>query len=618
MKFSSDSQGTNFLSFEDNDEDLFKSESAQIGKTFDDFEILQVLSENNKQGDSFVAKVLSRTNNKIYSMKKVDLSQNKDFNSKNASSLLDKLITINHPHILRYFTYFQERNNLYLIMEYMDNADIIGYIQAYQIFNKPLPEFEIWNILLQCLSALNYLSKLNLGNIGIKLTNIFITNMYNIKIGVFRDFNVINNNDINEEIILLKKYLYVMMKSLSFEIKELDVLSFLDNITIDNFSNDVYSKELIDIMNKKFSGNFPDLYNLIKEEYTKKYSKNSSIKAIVKCLSSDKYFTNTLMTGRKEIESNKEKYYMTNWFLKAIDAVNGKEESNMRLFTDEFKRALALTYIKLDGNEEIEPILVLAFLLNKIHKEMNKIDKEQISEDAYNKYMKSSLINKNYVFDGEEKDRTNKEQMLQEFVNYFNAIMQSPISQRFISFMKHVKCCQKCNTHYYSFSNFLYIVFDLTKLNNLQSFDLINDGFQASYNTGKNLNDNNNGNDKIRCERCQSEEVVQFNRYYMINNQLIIYFYRGRKYENCLPINFSENINVKNFIEPGINSAQDYYLVGSVNRKIGIDEFISYNRDPNNVNKWKSNNDFNVLNQNQKNGKEQIIMLFYNSKVNFG
>ena len=618
MKFSSDSQGTNFLSFEDNDEDLFKSESAQIGKTFDDFEILQVLSENNKQGDSFVAKVLSRTNNKIYSMKKVDLSQNKDFNSKNASSLLDKLIMINHPHILRYYTYFQERNNLYLIMEYMDNADIIGYIQAYQIFNKPLPEFEIWNILLQCLSALNYLSKLNLGNIGIKLTNIFITNMYNIKIGVFRDFNVINNNDINEEIILLKKYLYVMMKSLSFEIKELDVLSFLDNITIDNFSNDVYSKELIDIMNKKFSGNFPDLYNLIKEEYTKKYSKYSSIKAIVKCLSSDKYFTNTLMTGRKEIESNKEKYYMTNWFLKAIDALNGKEESNMRLFTDEFKRALALTYIKLDGNEEIEPILVLAFLLNKIHKEMNKIDKEQISEDAYNKYMKSSLINKNYVFDGEEKDRTNKEQMLQEFVNYFNAIMQSPISQRFISFMKHVKCCQKCNTHYYSFSNFLYIVFDLTKLNNLQSFDLINDGFQASYNTGKNLNDNNNGNDKIRCERCQSEEVVQFNRYYMINNQLIIYFYRGRKYENCLPINFSENINVKNFIEPGINSAQDYYLVGSVNRKIGSDEFISYNRDPNNVNKWKSNNDFNVLNQNQMNGKEQIIMLFYNSKVNFG
>ena len=619
MKFSSDSQGKSYLSFEDNDEDLFKKESAQIGNKFDDFEILQVLSENNKQGYSFVAKVLSRTNNKIYSMKKVELNKNKSFNSNNISSLLAKLITINHPHILKYYTYFQEGNNLYLIMEYMDNADIIGYIQAYQIFNKPLPEFEIWNILLQCLSALNYLSELNLGNIGIKLTNIFITNMYNIKIGVFRDL-IVNDKliDNKEEINLLRKYLYVMMKSLSFEIKELDALSFLDNITINDFSNDVYSKVLIDIMNNKFKGNIQDLYNLIKEEYAKKYTKNSSIIAIVKCLSSDKYFTNKLMEGRKEIESNKEKYYMTNWFLKAIDALNGKEESNMKFFTEEFKRALALTYIKLDGNEEIEPILVLAFLLNKIHKEMNKIDKEQISEDAYNKYKKSTLINKNYVFDGEEKDRTNKGQMLQEFVNYFNATMQSPISQRFISFMKHVKCCQKCNTNYYSFSNFLYIVFDLTKLNNIQSFDLINDGFQVGYNTAKNLNDNNNGNDKIRCERCQSEDIIQFNRYYMINNQLIIYFYRGRKYENRLPINFSENINVKNFIEPNINSAQDFYLVGSVNRKIESDEFISYNRDPNDENKWKSNNNFNVLQQNQMNGNEQIIMLFYNSKRNFG
>ena len=86
---------------------------------------------------------------------------------------MEKLIKINHPHILRYYTYFQEGPNLYLIMEYMDNSDILGYIQAYQIFNKPIPEIEIWNMLLQSLSALNYLSKLNLGNIGIKLTNIF-------------------------------------------------------------------------------------------------------------------------------------------------------------------------------------------------------------------------------------------------------------------------------------------------------------------------------------------------------------------------------------------------------------------------------------------------------------
>ena len=103
---------------------------------------------------------------------------------------MNKLKNINHPHIIKYHNYFEENNNLYLIMEYMNNSDILKYIQGYQILNKHIPETEIWNILLQCLSALNYLVSLNLGNLGIKLTNIFVNNLYNIKISVFRDINL--------------------------------------------------------------------------------------------------------------------------------------------------------------------------------------------------------------------------------------------------------------------------------------------------------------------------------------------------------------------------------------------------------------------------------------------
>ena len=616
MKLTTDSQGTNFLDFEDNEEDLFQSNLNQIGNKFDDFEILQVLSENYEKDKSFVAKVRSKKNSNIYSIKKIELKNNHSLNSKNASDFMEKLIKINHPHILRYYTYFQEGPNLYLIMEYMDNSDILGYIQAYQIFNKPIPEIEIWNMLLQCMSALNYLNKFNLGNIGIKLTNIFVNNMYNIKIGVFRDFDVNNKlRDKNEDINLLKKYFYIMIKSLSIETSKLDDISFIDNLAIDNFSNNIYSKELIDIMNNNFNGNISDIYNLIKTKYDKKFNKNSSIKSIVKCLSSYKYFTDTLIKERTLIESNKEKYFMTNWFLKAIDAINGIEEQNLVFFADEFRRSIANKYFKLDGNKELEPILVLGFLLKEIHKEMNEIDKMKISEDGFNKYKKSTIINKNYVFDGEEKDRANKEQMLLEFVDYFNATMNSPISERFISFMKNVNCCQQCQTHYYSFNSFLYIIFDLTKFYNMQSFDLIKDGFDTSYNTGKVLNANNNGKNKIRCERCHSEDIIQFNKYFMINNHLIIYFYRGINYENYLPINFSKKINVKDFIEPDYNAVQDFYLVGSINRKIenNNEEFVSYNRDPNDGNKWKSNNNYNILNQNQMARKEQIIMLFYNS-----
>ena len=617
MKLSSDSQGNKYFSFEDNEDDLIENIEEVIGNKSDDFDILQVLSENKEaEVKGFVAKVRSRKNDKIYSMKKIYLTDNGNINLQNVNSFMNKLIEINHPHILRYYTYFREGNNIYLIMEYMDNSDILGYIQAYQIFDKNIPETEIWNILLQCLSALNYLSELNVGNIGIKLTNIFINNMHNIKIGVFRDFETNNKNiDKNEEIDLLKKYFYVMIQSLKFQIKDLDNIGFLNGLEELDFKNDFYSKELIDFMNNEFNRDIPSLYKLIQIEYAKIFSKNSSIKAVVKCLSSYKIFTDELIKDRKLIESNEKKYYMTNWFLKALDALNGIKEDNLSLFAEEFRRALASLYTKLDGNKEIEPILVFSFLLNKIHKETNKIDANQLNYSGYNTYIQNTRSNKNYVFDGEEKDRTNKPQMLQEFVDCFGATMCSPISNNFISFMKNRKQCKNCFTCYYSFSTFLYIVFDLTKMRNEKTFDLINDGFNKNHNTPKTIGDDKSN--PIRCERCQTNRVFEeFNRYYMINNILIICFNRGHNYEKLTPISFEEYINVKDFIEPGINTAKDFYLVGSINRKIenNNEEFVSYNRDPNDENKWKSNNNYNILNQNQMARKEQILMLFYNSK----
>jgi hypothetical protein len=59
-------------------------------------------------------------------------------------------------------------------------------------------------------------------------------------------------------------------------------------------------------MNNKFNGNISDIYNLIKTKYDTKFYKNSSINSIVKCLSSYKYFTDTLIKERTLIESNKE------------------------------------------------------------------------------------------------------------------------------------------------------------------------------------------------------------------------------------------------------------------------------------------------------------------------
>ena len=67
----------------------------------------------------------------------------------------------------------------------MNNSDLQSFIKAHQILKTKIKEEEIWNILLQCLSALEYLRKENVSQLGIRVTNIFLNNEQNLKLGLF-------------------------------------------------------------------------------------------------------------------------------------------------------------------------------------------------------------------------------------------------------------------------------------------------------------------------------------------------------------------------------------------------------------------------------------------------
>ena len=72
-------------------------------------------------------------------------------------------------------------------MEYINNLDINCFISAQRKLKKQIPEIEIWNLLLQCLSALEYVKNINDNdqNIKFELINIFINNEKSTKIGLF-------------------------------------------------------------------------------------------------------------------------------------------------------------------------------------------------------------------------------------------------------------------------------------------------------------------------------------------------------------------------------------------------------------------------------------------------
>ena len=222
-----------------------ESDDRQNGTRLIDYEILQVLSE--EYNKNFVSKVRSlNNNNNVYSMKKIDLSQCPNVNQGNyIQNIMEKLKKLKNSHIIKYPTYFIENNNLYIIMEYMDNADISGFIQAHQILNKSIPEDEIWNILLQCLSAMDYLHKQDVGKYGIKLNNIFLNIEQNAKIGVFREI-ISDNENFNpkEDIYMLGKFFYVMMNSQNIDSKEIKKPDFISKLDYEIVENEEYSKEL--------------------------------------------------------------------------------------------------------------------------------------------------------------------------------------------------------------------------------------------------------------------------------------------------------------------------------------------------------------------------------------
>ena len=607
--------------------DSSESDDSKNGKRLIDYENLQVLSQ--EYNKNYVLKVRSLNNNKIYSMKRIVLSQVPNNNQMQyIQNIMEKLKKLKNSHIIKYPTYFFENNNLYIIMEFMNNSDIFGYIQGHQILNKSIPEDEIWNILLQCLSALDYLHKQNAGKYGIKLTNIFMNNEQNAKIGVFRD--IINNNEnfnLREDIYLLGKFFYIMMNSKKINSAEIKKPDFIEKLDYETVENNEYSKELRDIINsmsikKESNETVESLYDTVKEKYVQKYAKNTSIEAVLRCLISYKSLNDIIYSKKEIFEKDQEKYYISYWYGRVVECLMGfKEEKIPEKYIEEFRRAIASYYSKLDGNKEIHPLLLLTFLLTMIHKETNNFGQEKDKSQGSNQ--NQSEKSTKYVIDSsliaEEEETTNKMQMWNKFITDFNANVHSPISDLFFGFIKRKILCQTCKSGFYSFYPYMFIIFDLSKKTNNDNFDLIEDGFKAKHMDYRKID--KNGPNKIVCPPCQIiQDYKEFNRYYMLKDHLIIYFNRGYNYKNVSEIIFEEEINLKDYIEPDINSPHNFKLVASIIRTCqdNNEKFISYSRDPYNT-VWHCQSDmiiyskdiinFCPIQEAQKNG--QIIMLFY-------
>ena len=93
------------------------------------------------------------------------------------------LSTLHHPNIVGYHESFQERNSLYIVMEYIDWGDLEKKIE--QRGMSHLPEKEVLFIFVQILLAIAYLHGKNILHRDIKPQNVFLTSSGIVKLGDF-------------------------------------------------------------------------------------------------------------------------------------------------------------------------------------------------------------------------------------------------------------------------------------------------------------------------------------------------------------------------------------------------------------------------------------------------
>ena len=621
-----------------------------IGNKPEDYEYLTQLGEG---AFGKVYKVRSKANNKIYAMKKLNIEKLRNDSMKafqlalNETSFLEGL---SHPRIIKYYKNFYEGNFLYLIIEFVENGDMKGYIEANKIFSKHIPEEDLWNIFLQCMEALSYVHSMGVIHRDIKPANILVTNNMAIKLGDFgvsalknkgeddqyinANYNMFKNQSqmqYHGTFVGTRPYMAKEMLDENEYDQKVDVysmgVSFFEmcyyhipkkvygkrdqngnnvfiftRIVKDEDKNVHYSKELLDIIelmleeDKDKRKTSKDIYEMIRTEYFKRYVRNSSIDSIVRCLYSCNELTNNFLNYPNQQINNKPFTYLYIKCLKSITEPNIESWINSINY---FRQELLLENQKLQGTKEIEPRFVFAFLLKQLHKELN------FPQDTQNK------ANLHLIISGEEESKTSKVEMMLQFINDYLSKINSIISNSFLGLMKETFFCNFCKIKTYQFSSYFFVTFDIEKMtsknnNTINELDIVEQFAKQNRTMKKN---------ELYCSKCLNKTNHScYKQFYSVPNNLIFSIQRGVMNKHKTPVKIEENLDLSKDVEFQF-CKKHFTLVGFLGSiiKNGNESFFSvirfnnawYNCEGTNIQKISSPSNY------KSNG--DILMLFYNA-----
>ena len=584
------------------DEDFYNDDI--IGDSFEDYEILQVLSPKETYG--FSAKVRSKFNSKIYAMKKIESRYASKIQENQFRQEFEMLKKMNHPNVTKYFKYFFQDQCLYIISEYVNNSDINGLLKAYNSIEKPIEINTLWNIFMQSILALNYIHNQNIIHKNININNLFMTDDKTVKLGDFRFSFLANNPEFNRK----KKYHSPeMFNNLHFDQKT-DIyamgvifhqLCYFSLPKEGKKNQNYYPKELENIIGLMLNEennrpNAENLFNIIMAEYIKNVAKITSIDSVFRCMYSFLNFTK-IICGKFNNFSNIEKTPVSYNYANCINRYfSGEDPKNNAIYLNNF-RNLLYKNSEINNEIEIKPNVVLEFLLEKLNKETG------------NNFSGPSLGIQPIIFDRD------KNKSLSLFISYFQQNFTSMIAQFFVGFLKTKRICHICRDGYYSFHLFPYIEFDLDRIGN--DFNLVN-WFYTQNNFCLILNTAHH----VVCERCKCiQNHNEFKQFYMLPQNFIISLNRGEGFKNDVDINYPLFLDLEGKIEKQ-DSYKKFNLVGVVKRLIDdrdSEYYIAIYLDPY-KNCWvvSNRNKLDTIQSPLQHKDGKVLLLFYSAVISIG
>ena len=603
---------------------ILDNQKENIGNRVEDFEILQTLG---KGSYGYVAKVKSNINKKIYAMKMIDFSLIKNKQeielTKNEIDIIKKLKS---PHIIRFYNSFEENGKYYILMEYINNGDMKGYIVVHQNMNKQIPEKELWELFYQCMSGLTCIHKMNIIHRDIKPANLFLTDDKTIKIGDFgvsANRNKNQNNKLSKEKLSIGTPLYMspeMFNNQEYGSKvdvyamgctfyemchylppripmpvmnsKGEIISELQDITPQD--NNKYSKEVTDLINlmiEKDQNKRPHsdkVFEIIKKKYNSIKIQNSSIGCVFRCLFTFKEIINALKKYKIDYKDQKiqSKMPISSIFLYAFDNFNNNNWNQILYI---IRDGLTYENFNFEDPGEIEPLYLINYIIKKLHTENNKVPSHI-----------SRLVTRD-----EDPDLFDRNKIIEKYQYNFTNEFKSRISDNFFGTMEIIKTCEKCQRPRFYFDSFYYLKFDAIEL--MKYFNNSNNFILDTFN----LENQKFVNKDLFCPLCKISFRHKVNKKIVaLPSNLIISLESEEQNFNTQNLKYPTFFNYNNF-------GEGTYNLKGVIRKIVVNEEKHFECIYFDNNQWNLTDGYKTkIFQNSSLDfiKGNIVMLFYSNK----